>query len=124
MNSDEADDPVDDLLTEVLGFCGCGRPEDVACWIWKGLELLDDLIQGRPKGCVESNEAGRIRYDAWSARCDAHFGSAGAREFFWYWLDAKGFTEHGGSVPGWFTPEGDALLSELQRISAQMEWKR
>lgn len=37
----------------------------------------------------------------------------------WYWLDNKGYTEHGGSVPGWLTEEGWKLLEDLEELMAE-----
>lgn len=97
-----------DAVMQVMGFCGCGCVEDATAFITGGLKLLRDL-----QAKVWTKEE---TWEAWKARCDAHFGSTGSAYFFWYWLHKEGFTEHGGAVPGWLRDKGEALLRTLLEI--------
>ena len=95
----------------ILDSCMCGRPEQNIQYVLGGFELI---AEKRPNG-------GREDWDAWYQdyvkRCVAHFGNDAAEYFFWYWTDSAGYTEHGGSVPGWLTGEGEKLIGLLR------EWK-
>jgi hypothetical protein len=104
----EVVDGVDLSISDVLGFCACGRPEDAHRFILEGLRYVD-----RPY----DKERWRERFDAEEAR----FGSSGAMYFFWYWLDAEGLTEHGGGVPGWLTERGKDLLALLEAAAERSE---
>jgi hypothetical protein len=100
-----------DRLSYVLGqfkFCGCGAPEAAAQYIRDGLQAYVDLWRAIRASPSMSDEA-RV---AWR-RFEAHWPDAGQRYFFWYWLDANGLTEHGGSVPGWLTDKGEDYLAAL-----------
>lgn len=98
------------LQCAVLGFCGCGSPGDSLAYILRGLELI---------GEASPNERSEWRdwYVGHRARMDEHFKSTGAEYFFLYWCDKEGFTDHGGSVPGWLTESGRSLLAML------LEWR-
>jgi len=102
------DTKLDYVLVELLDFCGCGRPEDAAEYIRDGLRLIAERFEKPEK---------EFDFPAYSGNLTAHFGSMGARYFFWYWCYDKGLTEHGGSVPGWLTPKGNALLAFLNEVS-------
>jgi hypothetical protein len=50
------------------------------------------------------------------ARWIAAAGDEKSFLFTLYWLDAKGFTDHGGNVRGsWPTEEGETLLDDLEQ---------
>lgn len=102
-------DDADSLLqTGILKFCACGCPEDNLDYILGGLELIAEKVP----------EGDRAAFVAWweqhQTRVRTHFGSDGAAYFFYYWADKEGFTEHGGSVPGWLTDKGTDLLLMLR----------
>ena len=99
------------LQSGILGFCGCGMPEDNLLYVLRGLELIDEK---RP------DVGGNAWYVGHRARLTEHFKTSGAEYFFFYWCDKQGFTEHGGSVPGWLTPDGDTLLALLREWQASL----
>ena len=74
----------------VLGFCGCGRPEDNLALLLTRMEAIADETDGR-------------------------FQCGPEMHFIDYTLDKLGFLEHGGSLPGWLSESGKELL-ELLRI--------
>ena len=90
----------------MLGFCGCGIPDENLRYVLGGLELINETPQG-----------GRD-FSAWLAdnkrRALDHFGGERARYFFYYWADKEELAEHGGSVPGWLTEKGERLLYALR----------
>lgn len=97
-------------IQESLGFCGCGQPETVLLFLKEVLELISD------------EPAEGVTFDEWypghRAKELALFHSDGIAYFVWYVLADKDITEHGGSVPGWLTEKGEALLSRLREIPA------
>jgi hypothetical protein len=114
-NNEERDDG--DLIQDfVLNFCCCGNAEASLMYVLGGLELIDILKEEL------WNIKDQAKRDEWwkdyNVKQDLHFGSAGARYFFYYWLDHEGLTEHGGSVPGWLDARGENLLEILR------EWKQ
>ena len=94
------------VLSGMLGFCGCGRPTDAATYIRDVLIHIDNGMR------IDHKNNG---YEKWAAR-GRELGSDGALYFTYYVLDEKGFTEHGGSVPGWLTPKGQELLDWLKAL--------
>ena len=90
--------------TSVFGFCGCGRPEDNLQFILDGLKHI-----------LSSD---REDYDTWLQDGLRIFGNEESRQFFFYWADKQGLTEHGGAIPGWLTEEGEAVMSDLMEITA------
>ena len=71
----------------MLGFCGCGDPVSNLKYVLSMLEL----VARRGRGAETAAD--------W---------------FFYYWLDANGYTEHGSSLPGWLTPSGRDLIGVLR----------
>ena len=96
------------LMGYVFGFCLCGMPYETLKYIRGGLELVD--------GYVHNDD-----YDAHEKRCSDYFGSYGQRYFFYYWCDKMGYSEHGGSVPGWLSKEGKDLLAILRGMNLEDE---
>ena len=114
-NGITCDTEFDYVWSEDLGFCCCGRSEATAKWMVRALKHIDKLITNRPP----ENEWD-AHYVRWKAETvELYGGMDGACYFFWYWCDAKGFTEHGGSVPGWLTMEGRNFLAELEHVLAK-----
>lgn len=89
------------FVCQQLGFCSCGLPVENLSYILKGLLLIRD---------VDFKEDYEVR----KSRAISHFGNESAEYFFYYWADKEGYTEHGGSVPGWLTPEGERIVSLLE----------
>lgn len=87
------------LSTKILGFCGCGMPQESLKYVMGALQLIKERVDKD--------------YKQIKAEEDAYYKSDGAKYFMWYFLDNKGFTEHGGSVPGWLTVDGKELLEDI-----------
>lgn len=106
--NDGDDDPATEFdLHGIVKFCGCGCPEVAAVWLRDLLKLLD-------AGGME-----RFR------KIDAHFKAGEpyvSTPLYWlimYWLDAEGWTEHGGGVSGaWLTDKGRAAIIALDLLIA------
>ena len=96
-------DPTDLIQGGLLGMCCCGNPEANLQYVLGGLELLVDFGYHNDELVL------------------AHFGAQEAANFFWYWVTEKDFAEHGGSVPGWLTPEGWELLELLREWETSPE---
>lgn len=99
-----------DVIQTSLGFCGCGYPE-------KALSLLRDVLRH------VANLQDLVWQKKWTFK---EWEEAGARitdgralYFLYYFLDTKGLTEHGGSVPGWLTTEGRQLLEDLEQLNLE-----
>ena len=103
--------PVLYFQTEVLNFCACDDAESNLRYIRDSLALVGEEP---PEGSWQQ------WYPGHRARINAHFKSEHAEAFMWYWLDSKGFTEHGSRIPGWLTESGKELLEDL---TSALEWK-
>lgn len=103
-------DNAEDFLCSILGFCGCGQPEAALEHVRQSLRIIHDLKEK----VWEKTET----YDSWNARMRALMHTNGIEYFTYFFLDDKGFLEHGGSVPGWLTPEGEDMLADLDEWAA------
>lgn len=83
----------------ILGFCGCGCPDENVSFIGKVLRL------------IEYRE--KLTFEQWQSKVKEVLPSGDFEYFMWYWLDKEEYTEHGGSVPGWLTDKGKQLLSDI-----------
>ena len=94
-NGDFIYNPLEDLPCEIIGICGCGKP-NVALDIYKkALEWAEKSVGIRPTNPFEDNEDLSV--------------------IMIYTLADKGFTEHGSSVYGsWLTEKGILLLKILR----------
>jgi hypothetical protein len=100
------DDAVSFLHCHVLGFCGCGNPEDSLRYVRDSLQHIDMLTKVHEKA---------MTYEAWDEAGTALMGSA--RYFTLYVLAEKELTQHGGSVGGaWLTPKGREILEDLNSL--------
>lgn len=95
------------LQTKLLGFCGCGDPFVNIKYVGKILRHIHNL-----KELVWEN---KITYEEWTRR-GKQIGSEEALYFAYYFLDDKGFTEHGGSVPGWLTDAGIEFMEDAEEL--------
>lgn len=90
---------LDDVLAiGILGFCGCGRPDDA-------LQLIIDVTKTRAfpdKDLTVLDFQDTVELIRGNAELAAYI--------IFYLLNEKGLTEHGGSVPGWLTPKGEAFV--------------
>lgn len=118
-NKKPGPDPFDEYLEygppgefwfKVMGFCGCGLPEETRDWL---IELLE-LLRG------EKDENGSFcRVDDWYEKQKALLGdreNGMAGDFVLYVLDAIGWTEHGGSVYG--SRLSEAGIDALDKLKA------
>jgi hypothetical protein len=81
----------DYLQTELLGFCGCGNPEEMMMYVKALLEKLDK--------------------QEWGAYEDKPY------MFFVYWANDKGYAEHGTTARcSWLTPQGKELLADINTV--------
>lgn len=94
--------PVDRLYYDAWRFCGCGNPEEIIKLIRRALSL--------------HISATALSNDAWHTQLNERheFLSGPMGLFIMYWLDAQGYTEHGGNVSSaWLTSEGEVILKLL-----------
>lgn len=117
---DEYQSHTDCLQIGIFDCCGCGMPEENLAYIRAGLELIADR---GPESFGRSADR-----EAWNKWWDEHeiaglklHGSQGAAYFFYYWADNLKLTEHGGSVPGWLTDKGNAVLELLRAWKPEKE---
>lgn len=125
--SDETE--LEQLHVDTWGFCGCGHPDDNAEYVLGFLKILiDEMMEWcPPKGFsnnivqFSSKEALLDWYDnrdfdgddtkSYLKLKEEYCGGDKAMLFLSYWLDQKGYTEHGGSVySAWITREGVELF--------------
>jgi hypothetical protein len=97
-------DNLKNILSKVLGFCGCGDPESTMVFIKKFLDLKQELHENI------------IKYDEYEKLRIMLFESH-PQEIMWiieYLLDDKRITTHGGNVSGsWIDDEAFKLTLDL-----------
>jgi len=112
-----------DLLASMLGFCGCGAPEQALIFTRDAIKLLVlDLAALRDEMPEQwDNDLWQTKYKPWHERVRKLFPTTGAEYFFLYWLDAGGLAEHGSNVSGcWLTDIGHALYEDLDLFCDQL----
>ncbi len=82
-----------DFLISILGFCGCGMPEEALAYTRDVLQHIANL-----KTLVWTD---KLCYEKWKEAGKVLFPSEGAEYFVYNVLDTKDLIEHGSSVPGW-----------------------
>lgn len=108
------------ILGYIFGFCGCGMPTEAMKYIRDVMQHVENLhVLNNPDELTP--DARSALYDKWAEDGKAIFPNQGAEYFAYYVLDAKGLTEHGGSVPGWLTPKGREVLSDINEILTMEE---
>lgn len=96
---------LDYLLTGVLGFCGCGSPEDVG-------EYVRAMLLRHVKQTDSEN------FSCWERTSYEDMPTM----FFLYWADDNGYIEHGSTIRcSWMTPKGDSLLRDLSALCASSQ---
>lgn len=98
------------ILSGILGFCGCGMPEDAGRYIRDVLKHIEILANLSREVDWSAN------YASWTEQGKKLFASQGAEYFAYYVLSEKELTEHGGSVPGWLTEKGKNVLNDLTEL--------
>ena len=108
VNGCHHDDAKSFLQCHILGFCGCGAPEDSLRYIRDCLRHIANLKQVHEK---------QATYEAWGNEGKELMGRA---EYFTrYVLDQKGLTEHGTSIKGaWLTDKGREILADIDTLLA------
>jgi len=90
-------DNIHDFYYRKLNFCGCGNPDTQ-------MQFLRDVLRAinrRSEGNTWKEDTKKIE-----ALLPGALG-----QFYLYWLDSMGITEHGGSIGGdWLTEKGKELL--------------
>lgn len=99
------------LIASLLGFCGCGSPEDAVQFTGKVLRLI--------KSNSDVNWSNIVEVESHRRKKDDIFKDSGSEYFTYYVLDEKEITEHGGSVPGWLTDKGHALLALIDEYESE-----
>ena len=103
----------------ILGFCGCGMPDEAIRYVRDCLRYIADLQDTVLP--VKGRDQRDIAYKRWENAGKMLFVNEGCEYFMYYYLDNLGFTEHGGSVPGWLSDEGRAVLSDLDILVARYD---
>lgn len=103
----------------LFGYCNCGAPEDHLEYVRQGLMLIKETSDLYRSGKPVHSDVSKALRD----KIQAHYGSAGAEYAQYYWFDYIGLTEHGGSVPGWLSPEGENMLNILNEWAEQHKAK-
>jgi len=104
------------LQAKILGFCDCGdsilslKHTQIAL---RQVSNLKELVWERKQ-----------TWEEWYRINIELLGNENSVYFMWYWLDSKGFTEHGSSVPGWLTTKGQSLLADLDEFFQRLENKK
>lgn len=87
---------------EILGFCGCGSPNSICDLLLDFLECFTGEHNSIDRNLVSkllSENSNHVQYD-----------------FMLFFLDSKGFTEHGTSIYGsWLTQEGELYRDLLKK---------
>ena len=105
------------------GFCGCANPEVNIQHVRDGLNHVDRMKRELWES-PEWNTSPRKLIDKWHDDGSDIFGNDESEQFFYYWCDKMGYTEHGGCIPGWLTAEGLELLDDLNEIIESEEFKK
>lgn len=77
---------VDFYQTGVFGFCGCGNPKENLAFIRDGLRYV--------KNCMELE-----RWVDDLAAWGKDYVNELVKQFFFYWANTAGLTEHGSMIP-------------------------
>lgn len=100
----------DALMMGVFGFCGCGMPLHTLAYIRDELEI----IKRHTEWLMENHHIAKDIPSPMENNDKEE--NLGRSYFIWYWFDKMGYTNHGGSVPGWLTDEGESLLECLKEL--------
>lgn len=99
------------IQVSVFGFCSCGDSEANLKYVRDGFRHINSLMD-QPRD--------HSSFDEWYAEMKKRgldlFGNEQPQNFFFYWADKEGYTEHGGCIPGWLTEKGKDLLKALDVV--------
>lgn len=94
------------LAGGVFKWCGCGMKEEALIYVRDILSLIRGI------------EDSKFTKEAWN-ELQKYFKSYKDYYFALYWMDNLGLTQHGGSVPGWLTEKGEAILFDLLALNLE-----
>jgi hypothetical protein len=93
---------VAEAVCRLMGWCHCGRPEDVTRLVVAYLRMVERLL--------------------WAARSKPDYSAVGGEAAWWllaYLCDGLAWTEHGGSVEGaWLTEDGRLAMQRMEAALA------
>ena len=95
-------------FTDEIGFCGCGCPEEATAYLLRVLKALGmsfDDMEAHTKELYDALGFGRYGED-----------NTGACYTILYWIHDKGWSEHGGAVPGWLSEKGKRAVQILEAM--------
>ena len=101
----------EEYLGHQFSFCGCGCPEKALLFMRDVFHTLDT----KGGSTKEWEERFKRQNEFWKSIPD------GLMYIIWYLLDDKGFTEHGGSVPGWLTDKGLTMMHDLDVYAGELD---
>jgi hypothetical protein len=93
------------LQTGILGLCGCGDNESNLVYIAKALEYLQYRLESYSDSAETYQNAIKKELE--------FFKSKEAARLMYYFLDSKGLTEHGSSIPGWLSEKGKEFMEDV-----------
>lgn len=98
------------LWYEKLQFCGCGIPDKVQVFLAQTLKqatVRNDELKGEDSFAFYE-ERNRLVEDLIKSH------TAELKYLVYYIFDAMKLTEHGGSVPGWLSGEGEKYIKDVE----------
>lgn len=95
-------DTAEDLLCNMVGYCGCGDPEAALKYLAKVLHYISIRFN------IDPTESEKLE--------SLLFPVPGSMWHTYYMLDDKELTEHGSSVPGWLTDKGREIMEDIQEL--------
>ncbi len=107
----------------ILGFCGCGIPDETRMYVEEGLSIIESIADFNRENTDLFSAAYDAFHKAKRERIHARFHSMESWYFFLYWCDAEKLIEHGSSLPGWLTDKGSNLLSLLRQVRSDNNQK-
>lgn len=112
------DDAAEAFSIGLLGFCGCGIPEDIAAMFRDYLTLIKKRHDNNLSNTDWHVQLGvRTQWTDDSDAIDALFPNERMRYLVAYEADRAELTEHGGNVSGaWLTEKGEQWLTLLDRV--------
>jgi hypothetical protein len=109
------EDALEAMVSDQLGWCGCGNPA-------AAIDLLHKVLSILRERCNEY-VAPQLAWGDWYRVLKAvlcYDRDPGIYYTYLYHLDDKKLIEHGGNVGGaWLTSEGDALLDALNESEVE-----
>ena len=100
----------------ILGFCGCGIPDETREYVEEGLSIIESISVFAREHADPFSEDFDAFHKAKRQRIVARFTNMESWYFFLYWCDAEKLVEHGSSLPGWLTEKSSNLLSLLRQV--------